>query len=152
MATHRFTPSRPDGTVCIAERVSPLIGASAPEVCGYPAGHPIHAGTWSEDETCHPSGDGGWICTPWKCDRPNDCPIPWTDAPADRATGLSAAEHPHALTIAATPAEARTGVSDRTAAARAALAELRDVVSTNGRMPQRDARMAELLRTIEQAL
>lgn len=35
---HRFTASRPDGVVCIAQRA-----ALTPGVCGYPAGHPIHA-------------------------------------------------------------------------------------------------------------
>lgn len=38
---HRFTPSRPDGVVCVAyRRAEPL--DSMREVCGYPAGHPIH--------------------------------------------------------------------------------------------------------------
>jgi hypothetical protein len=39
---HRFAPSRPDGVVCIAYRRADPID-SMREVCGYPAGHPIHA-------------------------------------------------------------------------------------------------------------
>lgn len=40
---HRFTPSRPDGVVCVAERIVFMNqdGGMA-TVCGYPAGHPIH--------------------------------------------------------------------------------------------------------------
>jgi hypothetical protein len=92
MDTHHFIPSRPDGVACIAGRDIP----SGYEVCGYPAGHPIHA---------------------------------------------------------TTPAKARTGVSDRTAAARNALAklhlEIHDAV-----IPHYDDRnrIRELLRIIEQAL
>jgi hypothetical protein len=40
--THIFTPSRPDGVVCIATRRRPA-GLADSEMCGYPAGHPIHA-------------------------------------------------------------------------------------------------------------
>lgn len=39
---HRFTPSRPDGVVCITVRNPEALGQMR-ELCGYPAGHPIHA-------------------------------------------------------------------------------------------------------------
>lgn len=39
---HRFTPSRPDGVVCVTVRNPDALGAVR-EICGYPAGHPIHA-------------------------------------------------------------------------------------------------------------
>lgn len=39
---HRFTPSRPDGVVCITVRNPEALGEMR-ELCGYPAGHPIHA-------------------------------------------------------------------------------------------------------------
>lgn len=42
MDTHQFKPSRPGGTVCVAPR-RPLPDDFMPNVCGYPAGHPIHA-------------------------------------------------------------------------------------------------------------
>lgn len=67
---HTFTPSRPDGVVCVQARMAAFGPIS--EMCGYPAGHPIHA------------------------------------APA-----------------VATPAEARTGISDRAAAALEDLATVR---------------------------
>lgn len=38
-AVHPFHPSRPNGTVCVYVRVP----EGRDEVCGYPAGHPLHA-------------------------------------------------------------------------------------------------------------
>jgi hypothetical protein len=64
-----FTPSRLNGTICVARRRGPS-GLGDVELCGYPLGHPIHA-------------------------------------------------------TVNTPAEARTGISDRAAAALADVAELR---------------------------
>jgi hypothetical protein len=44
MNTHAFTPSHPDGVVCVAVRELERFGdIQRREVCGYPAGHPIHA-------------------------------------------------------------------------------------------------------------
>lgn len=47
MDQHPFAPSRPGGSVCVAVRgIAPLVQDAQPtddiEVCGYPAGHPIH--------------------------------------------------------------------------------------------------------------
>ncbi len=40
---HSFSPSRPGGTVCTFQRVLFTNDAGqGVEVCGYPAGHPIH--------------------------------------------------------------------------------------------------------------
>lgn len=40
---HRFTPSRPDGVVCVTVRNPDEPMPQMRELCGYPAGHPIHA-------------------------------------------------------------------------------------------------------------
>lgn len=60
---HRFTASRPDGVVCIAQRA-----ALTPGVCGYPAGHPIHAAPAK-----HPASSSAAR----------------VDTPAERITGIS---------------------------------------------------------------
>lgn len=72
MDKHQFKPSRPDGSVCVAERRrrSSTLDDSMP--CGYPAGHPIH-GEPNDSEGPGP-GDplydvnivrGGWVaCVP----------------------------------------------------------------------------------------
>lgn len=43
METHRFTPSRPNGTVCVAWRDLGIVnGVRGSETCGFPASHAIH--------------------------------------------------------------------------------------------------------------
>ena len=51
MIRHPFTPSRPDGTVCVKERRIALIAFPDTEVCGHPPDHPIHAATPAEAHT-----------------------------------------------------------------------------------------------------
>jgi hypothetical protein len=67
-----FTPSRMNGTVCVARRRSPS-GLGDVELCGYPLGHPIHKTALAErfEETrAHavaaegPGSDERWGQTP----------------------------------------------------------------------------------------
>lgn len=111
METHTFTPGRPDGTVCVADRSDPDDTRGA-NLCGFPAGHPIHATVLVKS--------------------------------------LEAQYGPGVLN---TPAETRTGISDRNAAALADVAELRSALVTfdAGGLRDDDA-LFEALERIEQAL
>lgn len=53
---HRFAPSRPDGVVCVTVRNPEALGQMR-ELCGYPAGHPIHADPPNGDT---PEDRGPW--------------------------------------------------------------------------------------------
>lgn len=54
---HTFTPSRPNGVVCVAERIVFMNqGSGMATVCGYPAGHPIH-GVYVQPASATPIGE-----------------------------------------------------------------------------------------------
>lgn len=179
MNTHRFTPSRPDGTVCVA---APLPGY---EVCGFPAGHPIHKVPEAADAlehgyqreidsltarmaaalvqlkhlrtaivehgaACYRRGraDGVGMISAAQTEQQA------TLAANEKITGLVSGIAKTLTTRAsATPAEARTGISDRTAAALADVAEMRSALGTfdAGGLRDDDGLFAALDR-IEQAL
>jgi hypothetical protein len=118
MDTHRFTPSRPDGVVCIAGRVN----LTGDEVCGYPAGHPIHAEPFRAEETtdAHPAAPDGPLS------HFADCPecgagrgFPCVDIDMHQLPGkrLPYVHTSRALDRPSTPAEVRTGLSDWAAVA-----------------------------------
>lgn len=151
MDTHPFTPARPGGTVCVAERRRPE-GLADTELCGYPPGHPIHGDVPSTGET-HAQYDAR---------REAELPDPINvlrgivaayvpQAEESYANAMHAFVQLHAerATRANTPAEARVGISDRAAATLTAVAELGRTLHATGVDP---VWFESRLRLIEQAL
>lgn len=95
MDNHTFTPSRPGGVVCVAERiVAAAIGENAPEPCGYPAGHPIH------DVTAVPVDEGAPLTAAQQALRDWLGSLPAIDGPTWRARNRELAALDQLLTLA----------------------------------------------------
>lgn len=128
MDRHSFHPSRPGGTVCVTTRHSPV--TTAPEVCGYPATHPVHRVDGPAADVTVPA-EGSRERTMGRRfllrGRPQRVAVIATERGLVAAAAEIEAILDEVLRIP-TPAEAATGTSDRAAAALTDVAELRAMI------------------------